>query len=464
MGGYYARRGLRPLPILVRREDLELEEGASPAGHSSRPKLQRLPNQALHRERLLLFFPMNPPFDLIYIALEPWDEVWRRNQPLCAELIRSGAARRIVYVEPPRVVPYWLVRPAMRRADLKRRGLRAVRGRGDREIEGITAFAPLQLLPNTFAPFRAFNTWHERQQLRAVSRRARLQTPTLYTNSHWAAPLAGTLNERGLVYDIGDDWLAVPDKRLARIKAGDALLCRASGVTIVVSQRLRELKTPLSRRVELVPNGVDVEHYKRALAPDLPVHPLAQNWRKPVLGYLGSIHAERVDLPLIEALAEAFPDATIALVGPILLSEADKARLEKLSNVALTGAVPFEESPAVLRAFDLFLVPHVESDFTRSLNPLKLGEYLAIGKPIVSTRVAGFAELEGQNAADGTPLCRLASGVPAFIAQCRAALQESDARAPHERREIAQTMSWTQRVARVADLVREVRQAVASEL
>ena len=397
------------------------------------------------------------PFDLIYIALEPWDEVWRRNQPLCAELARSGASKRIVYVEPPRVVPYWFVRPLMRRADFKRRGLRAVKGRGGQAIEGIWAFAPLQILPNTFAALRAFNQWHERQQLRAVARRAKLKNPTLYTNSHWAAPLAGTLNERGLIYDIGDDWLAVPDKRLNRIRAGDELLCQSADATIVVSQRLRELKTTLAKRVELVPNGVDVEHYQRAVAADEPVHPLARAWRKPVLGYLGSIHAERVDLPLIEALSNALPDATIALVGPILLDEKDKNRLLKLSNVKLAGSVAFEESPAILRAFDVFLVPHVESDFTRSLNPLKLGEYLAIGQPIVSTRVAGFAELEGQTAPDGTPLCRLATGAPDFIEQCQLALRESDEIAPNERRKIAQTMSWRERVARIAEIVREVR-------
>ena len=402
---------------------------------------------------------LSEPFDLIYISLEPWDEVWRRNQPLCAELAQSGAARRILYVEPPRIVPYWFVRPAMRRADWKRRGLRAVQGHGGHRIEGIQAFAPLQLLPNTFAPLRAFNQWHERQQLRMIKRRAGLKNPTLYTNSHWAAPLVGTLGEHGLIYDIGDDWLSVSDKRLERIRAGDALLCREAGATIVVSQRLRELKTPLSPRVELVPNGVDVEHYQRAANADSPPHPIALNWRKPVLGYLGSIHAKRLDLALVKALSRAFPDATIALVGPIWLGEKDKARLTKLPNVELTGAVSFEESPAVLRAFDVFLVPHLESDFTRSLNPLKLGEYLSIGKPIISTRVAGFAELEGQNAADGTPLCRVATGADNFIAQCHLALQESGAVAPHERRAIAQTMSWRERVARIAELVRQVRAA-----
>ena len=399
------------------------------------------------------------PFDLLYIALEPWDEVWRRNQPLCAELVRSGGARRIVYVEPPRVVPLWFFKPHIRREDAARRGLRAVKGRGDQDLRAIRAFAPLQLLPNTLALFRALNQWHERRQLRAIARRAGLRNPTFYTNSHWAAPLAGTLNERGIIYDIGDDWLAVPDKRRARIAAGDALLCREAGVTIVVSERLRDLKTPLSPRVELVPNGVDVEHYARALNSASP-HPIAAKWRHPVLGYLGSIHSERVDLDLVERVAAAFPDATIALVGPILLDESDRARLEKRPNVELPGAVSFEDSPAVLRAFDVFLVPHVESDFTRSLNPLKLGEYLSIGKPIVSTRVAGFAELEAKLAQNGAPLCRLASGAPDFIQACRAALDEAaraDQTAVEERRALAATMSWTERVARIAELVRQVR-------
>ena len=396
------------------------------------------------------------PFDLIFIALEPWDEVWRRNQPLCAELVLSGAARRILYVEPPRIVPYWFVRPSMRRADFKRRGLRAVKGRGGRSLDGIQAFAPLQILPNTFAPFRAFNRWHERLQLRVVSRG--LHAPTLYTNSHWAAPLVGALGEHGLVYDLGDDWLSVPDKRIERIRAGDAFLCSHADIVIVVSQRLRDLKTPLSKRVELVPNGIDVKHYQSAL--DVAPAPIARNWRKPVLGYVGSIHAKRVDVSLIEELARALPETTIALVGPILLWEKDRARLESLPNVELAGTVGFEEVPAVLQAFDLFLVPHIESDFTRSLNPLKLGEYLAIGKPIVSTRVSGFSELEGQTASDGTPLCRLASGAPEFIAQCRDALEESSAVAAVERRRIVDTMSWTQPVAHIAQLVREVREEV----
>ena len=291
------------------------------------------------------------PFDLIYISLEPWDEVWRRNQPLCAELARSGAARRILYVEPPRIVPYWFVRPAMRRADLGRRGLRAVKGRGGRTIECVWAFAPLQLLPNTYALTRAFNQWHERQQLRAVARRAGLHHPTLYTNSHWAAPLVGTLNERGLVYDVGDDWLAVPDKRLARIRAGDELLCREAGATIVGSQRLRELKTPLAKRVELVPNGVDIEHYGRAISAEIPAHPLAKDWKHPVLGYLGSMHAKRIDLDLIEQISRAFPGATIALVGPVFLYEDALNRLNELENVVLAGAISFEDAPAVLRGF-----------------------------------------------------------------------------------------------------------------
>ena len=404
--------------------------------------------------------PTPTPFDLIYIALEPWDEVWRRNQPLCAELARSGASRRILYVEPPRIVPYWFKRAAMRRTDLKRRGLRQVRGRDGDHIEGVLAFSPVQLVPNTFAPLRKFNQWHERRQLRAVVRRAKLNDPTLYTNSHWSAPLVGTLGERGLVYDVGDDWLSVSDKRLDRIRAGDALLCREADVVIVVSERLRELKTSLvaaNGRVELVPNGLDVEYYARARDADFSPHPIAQNWRSPVLGYLGSIHAKRIDFPLIEALSKAMPHVTIALVGPILLHEESKALIAKLPNVMTPGAVPFQDSPAVLRAFDIFLVPHIESDFTRSLNPLKLGEYLSIGKPIVSTRVSGFAELEGQTAADGTPLCRLASGADDFIAQCRLALQEADSVAPAERQQIAQGMSWTERVARIAELVREVR-------
>jgi teichuronic acid biosynthesis glycosyltransferase TuaH len=78
-----------------------------------------------------------------------------------------------------------------------------------------------------------------------------------------------------------------------------------------------------------------------------------------------------------------------------MLPKEDAESLQRTGRVHLTGAVPYAEVPEYMRAFDVCITPHRMTLFTESLNPIKLWEYLAAGKPIVSTDVAGFRGLSG---------------------------------------------------------------------
>jgi teichuronic acid biosynthesis glycosyltransferase TuaH len=162
----------------------------------------------------------------------------------------------------------------------------------------------------------------------------------------------------------------------------------------VCSQQLFDDKSKLvdPERLHLIPNGVHINHYENVTDTSLPVHDPAQNWAKPVFGYTGTIHGDRVDVNLIAAIAQIYSAATIAMVGPNLLEQADQQALDQFSNVVFTGAQPYSELPNIMRSFDVCIVPHLVTPFTESLNPIKLWEYLAAGKPIVSTNVAGFRD------------------------------------------------------------------------
>src|SRR5207245_1179743 len=85
-------------------------------------------------------------------------------------------------------------------------------------------------------------------------------------------------------------------------------------------------------------------------------------------------------------------DGALVFIGPAFLSEAERARLTATGRVHLVGAVPYMQLPAYMRAMDVCIMPHRMTAFTESLNPIKLWEYLAAGKPIVSTDVAGFRD------------------------------------------------------------------------
>lgn len=391
--------------------------------------------------------------DMVFVSLEAWDEVWRRNQFLVTGFLKTGLARRVLWVEPPRNFALWLVGRLRGNKESFRRG----RIEPIRDAKGAFRFSPLQPLPNTYAPLRWVNERVERWSLKAAMRRMKMQSPLLWINNHWAGPIVGHLGESALIYDITDDWLVwerAPSRR-ERLLRLDTFLCKRADATIVCSPQLLERKQGLASHLYLVPNGVDAKHYARVGDPNFALHPIAAKWQHPVLGYLGTVHPDRVDVDMVVELARALPNATIALVGPNMLPDEKRAQLEVLPNIVLTGAVAYADVPAFLTAFDVALVPHVETSFTQSLNPIKLGEYLAAGLPIVSTRVAGFVEV-----ADQYPdLVRAVSGNSHFIRACEEALAEGNPSAKRDaHRTLAHSMSWDGHVAHIRDIIGGIKE------
>src|SRR5262249_36371551 len=138
------------------------------------------------------------------------------------------------------------------------------------------------------------------------------------------------------------------------------------------------------------------------------------------LGYTGTIHPDRIDVALLERVARGFPGGSVVLIGPSHLAEGDRRRLVGLGNVFFTGPVAYERLPHLMRAFDVCIVPHRVTPFTESLNPIKLWEYLAAGKPTVSTDVAGFREYAA--------FVTIAADADGFVRSIGEALRESPAR------------------------------------
>lgn len=382
--------------------------------------------------------------DLIFVSLENWDEVWRRNQFLCDTLARRFPGTKLLFVGPARDVSN-----ALRRGRL--RELRATSAAWTvPATPNVTVTRPLKLLPNSLALGRWFNAGLQRRHVRRVARRLGLRAPALWLNDHHAVPLAGgALDEQAVVYDVTDDWIAFAASPSERelIRRRDAELCVAADAVITCSERLFQDKQKLARRVHLIPNGVHAEHYARVLDGCGPLPPAAAAWPKPVAGYLGTVHPSRVDVDLVAAVARQLPGGgSIVLLGPDHLPEPDRARLRSLGNVFLVPAVPYAQAPDYLRAFDVCLVPHVVTPFTESLNPIKLWEYLAAGKPIVSTRVAGFRDYPEHVA--------LADTAEEFAAAIGRALAEDPERG-RKRRSAAAAHSWSARVDAVVDVVRE---------
>lgn len=315
--------------------------------------------------------------ELVVCSLEEWDEVWRRNQFFVDGLLRRHPELRVLYVEPPADPLHDLRR---------RRRLRAPRLRTLGEGGRLRAFRPLKPLPRAGGPLADASL---RLQTLTAAKLLGLLRPVLWLNDVTYAPLIDSTGWP-TVYDVTDDWLLAPASarehaRLARLEE----LALADAAEVVVCSPALARSRGSAREVTLIPNAVDVEHFRRP-APrpfDLPPAPVAV--------YVGSLHNSRIDVDLVAELARAEPTLAVVLVGPDSFSHASRALLDGLANVHLLGARPYDDVPAYLQHADVLVVPHRVDAFTESLDPIKAYEALAVARPVVATPVAGFRDLGG---------------------------------------------------------------------
>jgi glycosyltransferase involved in cell wall biosynthesis len=223
-------------------------------------------------------------------------------------------------------------------------------------------------------------------QLHLAVRHIGFERPVLWINDVTYAPLIQQTGWPSL-YDVTDDWLLAPwpPRELERIRRLDALALAHAEEVVVCSPALARSRGK-KRPVTVVPNGVDVDHFRRPRPrpPDLTGAPTAV--------YVGSLHDARLDVELVVELAEALPQLNVVLVGPNSLGPEARSLLASRRNVSLLGAKPYEDVPAYLQHADVIIVPHRVTPFTDSLDPIKAYECLAIPTPTVATPVAGFRE------------------------------------------------------------------------
>jgi glycosyltransferase involved in cell wall biosynthesis len=333
--------------------------------------------------------------DLVVVSLEAWDEVWRRNQHLVSRLLTADPGLRVLFVEPP-ADPFHDIRSG-RPPSL---GLQPTPA----GFEGrLLRCRPVKLLPRRVDP-----RTDERlaRRVRDTAHRVGMNSPVLWINDPAAAPLA-RLTGWPTLYDITDDWVAAdrPPAELDRIHAEEAWLLGHANAVVACSAELVRRKSPARRgTIELVPNAVDVDAYRlpRPRPSDLPAAAAV---------YVGTLHTDRLDVDVCVATAAALEGrATLTLVGPNALDASDSDRLRS-AGVLVLGARPGDEVAAYLQHADVLLVPHVVTAFTDSLDPIKLYEYAAVGRPVVATPVAGF-----RDTADPRVRVAAASVFPAVVA------------------------------------------------
>ncbi len=156
-------------------------------------------------------------------------------------------------------------------------------------------------------------------------------------------------------------------------------------LTLVTSQELYRLKFPYSKNIQMLNNAADNKNFSRAINEEFDRPPELAGINKKIIGFIGNLDEARIDYELLKAVAVGHPDKQLVLVGPLNNTQCKALGLDQMDNITFTGAKDITELPAYLKYFDTCIIPFAKNLLTKSIYPLKINEYLAAGKSVVST-------------------------------------------------------------------------------
>ena len=332
--------------------------------------------------------PPTPP-DVVALSHLRWDFVFQRPQHL---LTRCARRHRVFVIEEPIVGDG----PPRFELSVRQHGIRIA---VPRLPEGLTADAQAAL---------------QSSLLRAFFREHGISNYVLWYYTPMAIAFTRQLRPRAVVYDCMDELSAFAGAPASMRKREQELLTRAD-VVFTGGQTLFESKRHSHSNVFAFPSSVDVDHFARARAsqpdPDDQTH-----IPRPRLGFFGVID-ERMDLELLRDVAAARRDWHLVMVGPVV--KIDPSSLPKAANLHYLGPKQYDELPSYLAGWDAALLPFARNDATRYISPTKTPEYLAAGKPVVSTSIRDVVRPYGV-----AGLARIADDPADFVAAVEAALAE----------------------------------------
>ena len=231
---------------------------------------------------------------------------------------------------------------------------------------------------------RRIATWLLTSQIKPAMKKAGLVKPLLWTSLPTAVDACGHLDEAGVVYYCGDDFSSLEGVDHKAVADRERELLARTNLVIAASEKLATCLP--SRDTRMLPHGVDYDLFTTPVqrAMDFPATGC------PVAGFYGSI-STWLDMELIETVVRRLPGWHLLFIGK---STVDTSRLSHYPNVTFLGERAHDQLPSYSQHWCVSMLPFVDNPQIRACNPLKLREYLAAGRPVVSTRFPAVEQYE----------------------------------------------------------------------
>ena len=299
-------------------------------------------------------------------------------------------------------------------------------------------------LPTSFSPTQILAA--QRSLLSQLIAAEKIQHYVLWYYTPQALRFSDHLQPDAVVYDCMDELSAFKnaDPALPRLERD---LMRRADLVFTGGQSLFEAKQHQHHNIHALPSSVDVDHFAAARrCKDQPADQAAVP--HPRLGFFGVLD-ERLDTSLLRGVAEARPEWQMVMIGPVV--KIDPADLPRLPNIHYLGPKKYDELPRYIAGWDVALLLFARNEATKYISPTKTPEYLAAGKPVVSTSIRDVVAPYGEMG-----LVRIADAVTDFVAACDGALTETPAPRRAEADAFLRNLSWDRTWGTTAILLKAV--------
>lgn len=382
--------------------------------------------------------------DIICISSIDWDFVWQGHQEIMSTLADNG--NRILFIENTGVRTPGL-RDLPRLKKRIKNWLRSVKGIR-KEKENLYIYSPL-ILPFPYSKIARFINRH-------------LLIPGLMKwikSSGFSKPIIWTFLPTGLVLDVIDavdnrlviyyciDNFSASSPQAKKIRNTEKTLIADADIVFVTSKKLHDLCSQYNTDVHIFSYGINTDIYKKASDAKMDVPEDMAAIKHPIVGYVGGVH-KWIDFKLVKFLASVHPDKSFAFVGPI---QTDVSELADLKNIYFLGQKAYDKLPSYVSQFDICLIPYLITEYTNNVYPTKINEYLALGKPVVSTPIPEVESFNERNN-DVVFIGRTKEHFSSIVGETLSGKDSDEVR--HKRMDIAiQEGSWKAKIDNMSSLI-----------
>ena len=368
--------------------------------------------------------------------------MWKRNQSMMAEFTKHDFINKVIFVN-----PILSVMGVLRNKNSMLHSSSRIKSKfiAAKIPSNIYVFTPKNIIPHRkyFTPVKTIETRIIAKMSLKIIKRLNSDKPyILFMNCPNAFShdlMAALLKDASLsVFDFSDDFLELgySKETIEAFRRNIVMYARAADIVIAVNEHVRLKYRSLNPNTYVIRNATNFSNFDRKDYKPIDYFEKLKNNRNPIIGYSGIANMSRMDANILDFVIKQRPDWKFVFIG-----YAKKEFLQKYShykNVHHIAPVDYICLPDYIRYFDVAIVPFKINSHTKGNDLLKFHDFLAMGKPVVSTEIGGAKDLKD--------VIRIANSPSVFLEEIENALYPETNDVLLRRKQIAQKNSWHNRI------------------